>query len=66
LMRKGAITGLALSGQPSAARVIAGIIAVPSAPRGIVEHANEALFLHERMSRKGPAAVLQDQFGSDR
>jgi hypothetical protein len=66
LMRKGAITGLALSGQPNAARVIAQIIAVPSAPRGIVEHANEALILHGRMSRKGPAAVFQDQFGSDR
>lgn len=66
LMRKGAITGLALSGQPSAARAIAQIIAVSSAPPGIVEHASEALLLHERMSRKGPASVFRDQFGSDR
>lgn len=66
LMRKGAITGLALSGQPRAARAIAEIIAVPSAPPGIVEHANEALVLHERMSREGPASVLRDRFGRDR
>jgi hypothetical protein len=66
LMRKGAITGLALSGQPNAARAIAEIIAVPSAPPGIVEHASEALLLHERMSRKGPASLLRDQFGPDR
>jgi hypothetical protein len=66
LMRKGAITGLALSGQPNAARVISGIIAVPGAPRGIVEHANEALLLHGRMSREGPASVFLDPFRSDR
>jgi hypothetical protein len=66
LMQKGAITGLALSGQPSAARVIAQIIAVPSAAPGIVEHANDALILHERMSRRGPASVLRDHFGPAR
>jgi hypothetical protein len=66
LIRKGAITGLALSGQPRAARAIAEILAVPSAPPGIVEHANEALILHARMSREGPASVLRDPFGRER
>jgi hypothetical protein len=66
LMREGAITGLALSGRPNAGRVIAEIIAAPSAAPGIVEHGNEALLLHGRMSREGPASVLRDEFGPDR
>jgi len=66
LIQKGAITGLALSGQPRAARALAEIIAAPSAPRGIVEHARASLILHARMSREGPAAVLRDPFGRDR
>jgi hypothetical protein len=66
LMREGAITGLALSGRPNAARVIAEIIAAPSADPRIVERGNEALLLHGRMSREGPASVLRDEFGHDR
>jgi len=66
LIRKGAITGLALSGQPRAARVITEIAAVPSTPREVVEHARASLILHARMSREGPAAVLRDPFGPDR
>ena len=66
LIRKGAITGLALSGQPRAARVIAEIVAVPSTPREVVEHARASLILHARISREGPSAVLRDPFGSDR
>jgi len=66
LMREGAITGLALSGRPKAGRVIAEIIAAPSAAPGIVEHGKEALLLHGRMSREGSAAVLRDEFGPDR
>jgi len=66
LMREGAITGLALSGRPNAARVIAEIVAAPSATPRIVERGNEALMLHGRMSREGPAAVLRDGFGADR
>jgi len=66
MMREGAITGLALSGQPNAARVIAEIIATPGAPPEIVDHANEALILHERMSLEDPAAVLQSEFGPGR
>jgi hypothetical protein len=66
LMREGAITGLALSGRPNAARVISEIVAAPSATPRIVERGNEALLLHERMSREGPASALRDEFGSDR
>jgi hypothetical protein len=66
MMREGAITGLALSGRPNAARVIAEIIAAPSATPRIVERGNEALLLHGRMSREGPASVLRDEFGSNR
>ena len=66
LMREGAITGLALSGRPNAARVIAEIIAAPSATPRIVERGNEALRLHGRMSREGPASVLRDEFGPGR
>jgi hypothetical protein len=66
LMQKGAINGLALSARPKAARVLGEIIEAASAAPGVVEHANEALLLHGRMSREGPAAVLQDPFGPDR
>jgi len=66
LMREGAITGLALSGRPNAARVIAEIVAAPSATPRIVGYGNEALLLHGRMSREGPASVLRDEFGPDR
>jgi len=66
LMREGAVTGLALSGRPNAARVIAEIVAAPSATPRIVERGNEALLLHGRMSREGPALVLRDEFGPDR
>jgi hypothetical protein len=66
LMREGAITGLALSARPAAARVLSEIIATPGADARIVEHGNEALVLHGRMSREGPASVLRDEFGSGR
>ena len=66
MMRRGAITGLALSARPAAARVLGEIIASPSADPRIVEHSNEALRLHERMSREGPASVLRSEFGSSR
>lgn len=66
LMRQGAITGLALSGRPNAARVIAEVIAAPGADAEIVERGKEALLLHERMSREGPASVLRDEFGPER
>jgi len=63
MMRRGAITGLALSARPSAAQTLAGIIATPGADPRIVEYSNEALLLHGRLSREGPASVLRDQFG---
>jgi hypothetical protein len=66
MMRRGAITGLALSARPAAARVLSEIIATPGADPGIVEHSDEALRLHERMSREGPASVLRGEFGPDR
>jgi len=66
LMREGAITGLALSARPAAARALSEIIATPGADPRIVEHGNEALLLHGRMSREGPASVLRDEFGPDR
>ncbi len=66
MMRRGAITGLALSARPAAARVLTQIIATPGADPGIVEYGNEALLLHERMSREGPASVLRDEFGPER
>ncbi len=66
LLREGAISGLALSGRPDAARVLAEIIAAPGADPEIVEYSSEALLLHERMSRDGPASVLRNEFGSDR
>ena len=66
LMREGAITGLALSGRPAAARVLAEIIAKPGADPGIVEHGNEALQLHGRMAREGAVSVLRNEFGPGR
>ena len=66
MMRRGAITGLALSAQPAASRVLAEIIATPGAEPGMVEHGNEALLLHRKMSREGPASVLRNEFGPDR
>jgi hypothetical protein len=65
-MREGAITGLALSGRPDAARVLAEIRAAPGADPRVVAHAEEALRLHARMTREGPASVLQNGFGPDR
>jgi hypothetical protein len=66
MMRRGAITGLALSARPSAARVLAEIVAAPGAKPEIVEQGKEALRLHGRMSREGPAATLRDEFGPAR
>ena len=66
LMREGAITGLALSARPAAARVLNEVITTPGADARIVEQSNEALLLHGRMSREGPASVLQSEFGPDR
>jgi hypothetical protein len=66
MMQHGAITGLALSARPAAARVLTDIIATPGADPGIVERGNEALLLHARMSREGPAAALRNEFGPDR
>jgi hypothetical protein len=66
MMREGAVTGLALSGRPNAASVLAEIIATPNADPRIVAHASEALQLHARMAREGPASVLQNGFGPDR
>jgi hypothetical protein len=66
MMRRGAITGLALSARPSAARVLAEIISTPGAEPKIVEQGNEALQLHGRMSREGPTATLRDEFGPAR
>ncbi|MEE8164451.1 MAG: hypothetical protein V3T64_02680, partial [Myxococcota bacterium] len=66
LLREGAISGLALSGRPDAARVLAEIIAAPGADPEIVEYSSEALLLHERMSRDGPASALRNEFGPDR
>jgi hypothetical protein len=66
MMRRGAITGLALSAQPAAVRVLDEIIATPGAEPGMVEHGNEALLLHRKMSREGPASVLRSEFGPDR
>ena len=62
MMRRGAITGLALSARPAAAQILAGIIATPDADPRIVEYSNEALVLHGRMSREGPDSVLRDPF----
>ena len=64
MMRRGAITGLALSARPAAAHILSGISATPGADPRIVEYSNEALQLHGRLSREGPASVLRDQFGS--
>ncbi len=66
LMREGAITGLALSGRPEAARVLAAIIAKPGSEPRIAERAEQALSLHARISSEGPAAVLDAGFGPDR
>jgi len=66
LMREGAITGLALSGRPEAARVLAAIIAKPGSEPRIAERAQQALSLHARISSEGPAAVLDAGFGPDR
>ncbi len=66
MMRRGAITGLALSARPAAAQILAGIIATPGADPRIVESSNEALLLHGRLSREGPESVLRDQFGPGR
>ncbi len=66
LQREGAISGLALSGRPDAARVLAEMIAAPGADPKIVEYASEALLLHGRMSRDGPASALRNEFGSER
>jgi len=66
MIRRGAITGLALSAQPAAARVLDEIIVNPGTEPGMVEHGNEALLLHGRMSREGPASVLRNEFGPDR
>jgi hypothetical protein len=66
MLRRKAITGLGLSARPAAARVLGEIIAAPGADPRIVEHGNEALVLHGRMSRAGPASVLRDEFGSGR
>jgi hypothetical protein len=65
MMRREAITGLALSAHPAAARVLSEIVTTPGADARIVEHGNEALLLHGRMSREGPGSVLRDQFRSD-
>jgi hypothetical protein len=65
MMRREAVTGLALSAHPAAARVLREIVTTPGADARIVEHGNEALVLHGRMSREGPASVLRDQFRSD-
>ena len=66
MMRRGAITGLALSARPAAVNILAGISATPGADPRIVEYSNEALLLHGRLSREGPESVLRDQFGSGR
>ena len=66
LLREGAISGLALSGRPDAARVLVELIAAPGADPGIVEYSSAALLLHEKISRDGPASVLRNEFGSDR
>ncbi len=66
LMRRGAITGLALSARPSAARRLAELAATPGADPRLVEHCREALRLHARVAREGPAAVLQAEFGAAR
>lgn len=66
MMRRGAITGLALSARSAAARVLSEIIAAPGADPGIAEFGKEALRLHGRMSREGPASVLRDEFGPGR
>jgi hypothetical protein len=66
MMRRGAITGLALSARPAAAHILAGIIATPGADPRIVESSNEALALHGRISREGPASVFRDEFGPGR
>ena len=66
MMRRGAITGLALSARPSAAHILAGIIAAPGADSRIVEYSNEALVLHGRLSREGPESVLRDPFETGR
>ena len=65
MMRRGAITGLGLSARPSAARTLSEISAAPGAEPGLVEYSNEALLLHGRMSREGPASVLRNEFGPD-
>jgi hypothetical protein len=65
MMRREAITGLALSAHPAAARVLSEIVTTPGADARIVEHGNEALLLHRRMFREGPGSVLRDQFRSD-
>ncbi len=62
LMRRGAITGLALSARPAAARALGEIAAASRADPRIVEHCREALALHEKVSRNGPASVLQAEF----
>jgi len=66
LMREGAITGLALSGRPEAARVLAAIVAKPGAEPRLVERAQEALSLHARISSEGPASALDAGFGPER
>jgi hypothetical protein len=66
MMREGAISGLALSARPAAARALSEIIATPGADPRLIGHGNEALVLHGRISREGPASVLRDQFGPDR
>jgi len=66
MMRRGAITGLALSARPAAAQILAGISATPGADPRVVEYSNEALLLHGRLSREGPESVLRDQFGPAR
>jgi hypothetical protein len=65
MMRKGAITGLALSGQPAAERAIAEIIAAPGEEARIVEHANESLATHRKMHREGPASALRTGFEAE-
>jgi len=66
LMRREAITGLALSGRPAAARRLGELAAAPGADPEIVEHCREALRLHARVAREGPAAVLQTEFEAAR
>jgi len=66
LKRRAAITGLALSARPAAARLLGELIAAPGAGPGIAGYAGEALLLHARISREGPAAALRDAFGPDR